>query len=194
MVVSADFARRVTAYFTELDRKLQTVEPHLHFEIVRNNVMDVYVSHARFARELPELVQGSIAVFSLHQINDAYGVRERYELGTLHSNLVFAQLRGTDRPRYTPEEIMNLTRIVGKQLAGEHLEEFDGSMVKQPAPAIVHRFVQLQKFIPSMNTNIYTGSTINLKFGAYNAGEESPIEHHLRQFLDFVHTYRKPAR
>jgi hypothetical protein len=194
MVVSADFARRVKSYFGELDQKLRMVEPHLHFDVTRQNAMEVYVSHARFARELPELVQGPIAVFSLHQINDSYGVRERFELGTLHSNMVFAQLRGTDRPRYTPEEIMDLTRILGRELAGERLEEFDGGMVKQPAPAIVHNFVQLQKFIPSMSTNIYTGSSINLRPGTYAAGQESPIEHHVRQFCDFIHTYRKPAR
>jgi hypothetical protein len=194
MVVSADFARRVKSYFGELDRKLRTVEPHLQFDVTRQASMEVYVSHAGFARELPELVQGPIAVFSLHQINDSYGIRERFELGTLHSNLVFAQLRGTDRPRYTPEEIMNLARIVGRELAGAQLEEFDGGIVKKPAPAIVHNFVQLQKYIPSMNTNIYTGSSINLSPGTYNAGQESPIEHHVRQFCDFIHTCRKPTR
>jgi hypothetical protein len=186
MVVSREFEQKTQGYFMHLERKLRTVDPGIEFHLEKQRAMIGRVTHPLLEARLPGLVYRELAHYTIWQSPAGFGLKERFDIGSLHSDEHYAKLRRLPPPRWNTGDAIKLARFVGPRLACEQMDEHVGSPPHEPVLGTVHRFYD---WGPSLQ--IYAGSAMYLRNGEYETLEESPLEQRLRQYLDFLHTLRQ---
>lgn len=193
MPLSTILAGRVKDYFVYLEDRLVEIDRGIRIMYTFTRALDIYVANRVLERALPELVTEQVACYTLWQDDDRLGLKERYDLGTPFCDPTFTKLRGLQAPRINVNKVKGLARLVANRLAGEDVREHVNLNTRQPVQAIVHR----EKSLGTTSFKVYSGSSIYLRHDWFYFLQDSPIEQHLRQYLDFLHTLRqetKPAR
>lgn len=189
MPLSATNAKQAIDFFTWLEDKLNKVYPGTRMGQIPGRALEVCVTNCELKRELPELVPDQIAHCTIWQQQFILGIKERYDLGTQSCDASFAQLHRLKTPRITADRVKAWARLVANRLACEEVPEYTNLNSRQPVLAIVHR----EKHNGPASPKTYQGSSIYLRHDWYCGLESSPIEQHLRQYLDFLHTMRQES-
>ena len=195
MVLTGTFKGIANSYFKDLERRLKDSDPHLELYAefrLKQSVMEVTAVHKQLEKELPELVEGFVARFTMWEYHptNAIGLQERYELGTKKVDHSYVRAQNLNRPRWHLLEVKYLAKMMGKHFSKTILPEYIGSpSFDFTTPAIIH-FTTDMFLSPTLLSpkRVYIGTTIFLENPPYETFGESPIESHLRQYLDFLHT------
>ena len=193
MPLSTILAGRVKDFFVDLENRLSEVDRGIRICYMHTRALEVYAENRMLEHALPELVAEQVACYTLWQDGDILGLKERYDLGTPFCDPTFTKLHGMQAPRIMVNTVKNLARLVANRLAGENVPERINLTARQPVQAIVHR----EKHLGTTSFTAYSGSSIYLRHDWFYFLQKSPIEQHLRQYLDFLHTMRqetKPVR
>jgi len=180
------FTSTIDAYVNDLDRRLSSIAPGTVFRIVHNyKTTDVDVVNEQLQDNLPELVEGSIAAFTIWDSTQGFGVKERYDLGTNRCDEDLCRTLQWPQPRWDRGEVKKLVRQLAGNLCREKLPEVNQGV--PPWQGIRHAHATVPPCL------YYLGSSIHLRHDAYVSLLRSPIEHRLRQHLDFIYTCKQEA-